>query len=113
MPSRLGIARVVAWVMVPVALFGLFGLADLMTLPGWVDQQYEWSVPLEASWGSLFTFVVGGSFVSIARNPRQPWPGFVLLSIAIVALVLGSLLGLDAGPLPVAILLAVAVALLA
>lgn len=112
MPSRLRIARVVAWVMVPVALFGLFGLVDLMTLPGWVDQQYEWSVPLEASWGSLFTFVVGGSFISIARKPGQPWPGFVLLSIAIGALLLGSVFGLDAGPVPVALLLAVAVALL-
>lgn len=112
LPSRLRVARIFAWVMVPVALFGLFGLADLMTLPGWVDQQYEWSVPLEASWGSLFTFVVGGSFISIARNPRRPWPGFVLLTIAIGALLLGSVFGLDAGPVPIAILLAVALALL-
>ncbi|MFB8368076.1 hypothetical protein ACFC25_01790 [Pseudarthrobacter sp. NPDC055928] len=112
MPSRLRIARVVAWVMVPVAFIGLFGLADLMTLPGWVDQQYEWSVPLEASWGSLFTFVVGGSFVSIARNPGQPWPGLILLSIAIGALLLGSVFGLDAGPTPVALLLAAAGSLL-
>ena len=112
MPSRLRIARVLAWVMVVVALIGLFGIADLMTLPGWVDQQYEWSVPLEASWGSLFTFVVGGSFISIARTPGQPWPGIVLLAIAIGALLLGSVFGLDAGPAPVAVLLAVAVALL-
>ncbi|MEJ1178661.1 MULTISPECIES: hypothetical protein [unclassified Pseudarthrobacter] len=112
LPSRLRAARIVAWVMVPVALFGLFGLADLMTLPGWVDQQYEWSVPLEASWGSLFTFVVGGSFVSVARNPGQPWPGLVLLSIAIGALLLGTGLGLDAGPTPVALLLAAVAALL-
>ncbi|MEW9872747.1 hypothetical protein [Arthrobacter sp. HS15c] len=112
LPARLRVARIFAWVMVPVALFGLFGLADLMTLPGWVDQQYEWSVPLEASWGSLFTFVVGGSFISIAKNPGQPWPGFVLLSIAIGALLLGSVFGLDAGPVPIAILLAVALALL-
>lgn len=112
MPSRLRIARVLAWVMVVVALVGLFGIADLMTLPGWADQQYEWSVPLEASWGSLFTFVVGGSFISIARTPTQPWPGIVLLAIAIGALLLGSVFGLDAGPAPVAFLLAVAVALL-
>lgn len=109
---RLRLVRTLAWAMVAVAAIGLFGLADLMTLPGWVDQQYEWSVPIEASWGSLFTFVVAGSFASIGLKPCRPWPGVVLLFIAIGALVLGSIFGLDGRPVPVAALLAAALALL-
>lgn len=112
MPTRLRAARVLAWVMVAVATIGLFGLADLMVLPGWVDQQYVWAVSLEASWGSLLTFVVAGSFSSIARNPLQPWPGIVLLAIAAGALVLGAVFGQDGSPVWVAALLAGAAAVL-
>jgi hypothetical protein len=111
-PLRLRVVRILAWVMVAVAAIGLFGLADLMTLPGWVDQQYEWEVPIEASWGSLFTFVIAGSFANIALQPRRPWPGIVLLAFAITALLLGSIFGLDGRPLPIVALLTAAVVLL-
>lgn len=105
----LRVMRVSAWVMAVVAVIPLFGLADLMTLPGWVDQRYEWQVPLEASWGSLFTFVTAGSCVAIALHPERPWPGLVLLAIAAGALVLGSALGLNARPLVLAAIIAAAV----
>ena len=61
-----------AWLMVAVAAVGLFGIVDLVTLPGWVDQRYVWAVSLEASWGSLLTFVVANSYAGIARHPRNP-----------------------------------------
>ncbi|MEV7572252.1 hypothetical protein AB0P28_04030 [Pseudarthrobacter sp. NPDC089323] len=105
--GRLRFVRVVAWLMVPVTAVGLFGIADLMTLPGWVDQRYVWAVPLEASWGSLVTFVVAGSYVSIARNPRDPWPGSILLGVAALSIVLSAVLGADARPLPLALIIAV------
>lgn len=111
-PPRLRLVRVLAWVMVAVAAVGLFGIVDLMTLPGWVDQRYEWAVSLEASWGSLFTFIIAGSFAGIALNPARPWPGTVLLAIAVAALVLGSIAGLDGRPLPVAAMLSAAIVLL-
>jgi hypothetical protein len=102
--------RVIAWVMAVVAVIPLFGLADLMTLPGWVDPQYEWKVPLEASWGSLFTFVTAGSCLAIALKPDHPWPAIVLLAIAASTLALGALLGLNPRPLTLAAIVAAPVA---
>ena len=91
LPDRLQFVRVVAWLMVAVSAVGLFGIADLMTLPGWVDQRYVWAVSLEASWGSLMTFIVAGSYASIALNPRDPWPGTVLLAVAGMSLVVSAI----------------------
>lgn len=105
--GRLRFVRVVAWLMAAVCAVGLFGVADLMTLPGWVDQRYVWAVSLEASWGSLMTFVVAGSYVSIALNPRDPWPGTILLAVAALSLILSVILGADARPLPLAPIIAV------
>jgi hypothetical protein len=102
LPPRLRLVRRLAGLMAAVAAVVLFGIADLMTLPGWVDQRYIWAVSLEASWGSLLTFIVAGSYASIALNPRQPWPGAVLLAVAAAALALGSVFGADARPLPLA-----------
>jgi hypothetical protein len=107
LPDRLQFVRVVAWLMVAVTAVGLFGITDLMTLPGWVDQRYVWAVSLEASWGSLMTFIVAGSYASIALNPRDPWPGTVLLVVAGTALVLGTIFGADSRPLPLALIVAV------
>lgn len=105
--GRLRSVRVAAWLMVAVSAVGLFGIADLMTLPGWVDQRYVWAVPLEASWGSLMTFVVAGSYVSIARNPRDPWPGSILLGATALSLMLSTVFGADVRPLPLALIIAV------
>ena len=58
---RIRSARVVAWMFAAFAAVPFFGLIDLATLPGWVDLDYEWAVPIEVSWGSLFTFLVAGS----------------------------------------------------
>jgi hypothetical protein len=107
LPDRLQFVRVVAWLMVAVSAVGLFGIADLMTLPGWVDQRYVWAVSLEASWGSLMTFIVAGSYASIALNPRDPWPGTVLLVVAGMALVLCAIFGADSRPLPLSLIVAV------
>ncbi|MEQ7738738.1 hypothetical protein, partial [Escherichia coli] len=62
---------------------------------------------LEASWGSLLTFVVAGSYTSIARHPRNPWPGLILLAVAAAALVLSAVFGADSRPLPLAFIVAV------
>jgi hypothetical protein len=105
--GRLRLVRAVAWLMVAVSTVGLFGIVDLMTLPGWVDQRYVWAVPLEASWGSLMTFVVAGSYLSIARNPQDPWPGTILLTVAALSLILCAIFGADARPLPLAPVIAV------
>lgn len=97
--ERLDLIRLWAWLMVGVAAVVLFGIVDLLTLPGWVDQRYVWALPLEASWGSLLTFVVAGAYASIARHPSGPWPGLVLLAAATLALLLCAVFGADARPL--------------
>lgn len=58
------------------------------------------------------TFVVAGSFASIARNLRQPWPGAALLAVAVLALLLGAVLGADARLLPLATVIGVPAGLL-
>ena len=37
--ERLDLIRLWAWLMVGVAAVVLFGIVDLLTLPGWVDQR--------------------------------------------------------------------------
>ena len=74
------------------------GLIDLFTLPGWVDQSFEWEVPLEASWGSLFTFFLAGGYVWVALFPRAPWPALVQLGVAAVALLVSAGAGTDWRP---------------
>ena len=92
-----------AWFLAALAAVGLFGLVDLATLVGWVDQSYEWAVPLEVSWGALFTLVIAGSYAWIAFLPARSWPAVVQLGIAGTALAVGSLAGLDGRPLWVAV----------
>lgn len=110
---RLRAVRIIAWVMAFVTAVLLFGIIDLATLPGWANPAYEWSVPLEVSWGSLFTFVLAGSFVSIALDPARSWPGIVQLAVASGGLVLSSVMGLDARPMAVAALIAASVLVIA
>ncbi|GGK82886.1 hypothetical protein [Ornithinimicrobium pekingense] len=81
----------------------MMGVIDLLTLPGWVDQQYEWEVPLEASWGALFTFLVAGAHLWVAVRPHTPWPAFLQLGICAVSLLAGAVAGADWRLLPVAL----------
>ncbi|SOC56573.1 hypothetical protein [Ornithinimicrobium cerasi] len=101
--SRVTAARSVAVLLALVALFIMMGLIDLLTLPGWVDQRYEWEVPLEASWGALFTFFLAGGYVWVALFPRAPWPALVQLAISASALLVSAGAGADPRPLVVAL----------
>ncbi|WP_139346597.1 hypothetical protein [Sinomonas mesophila] len=95
-PSRA--ARLLAWLFAATSAIVFFGIVDLATLPGWTDPAYEWQVPLDASWGSLFTFVIAAAYASIARRPGSPWPAIVQLGVAAVALGISAALGQDARP---------------
>lgn len=102
-PPARGAARWVAVGLALVAAVLMMGVIDLLTLPGWVNQQYEWEVPLEASWGALFTFLVAGAFLWVALRPGRPWPAFLQLGICVVSLLLGTVAGTDWRLLPVAV----------
>jgi hypothetical protein len=86
-----------------IASLVLFGLIDLLTLVGWVDQDYEWEVPLEVSWGALLTFFVAGSCVWVARFPGTPAPALVQLGISGLALLISAVAGADWRPLGLAL----------
>ena len=98
-------ARIWAWFAAVFWAVGFFGIVDLTMLFG-VNPAFHAVMGLETSWGVLFTFIVGGSFVAIAARPRQPWPALVLLWLVVAALLLAGVLAEDAGPLvPAALLL--------
>jgi hypothetical protein len=101
--SRIRLARIVALILAVFAAVPFFGLIDLGTLVGAADPAYVWAVPLEVSWGSLFTFLVAGSYVWLAVVPRRPRPALVQLGIVVVATALAAVGGLDAGPAFVAV----------
>lgn len=100
--ARPFLARVVAVVLVLASTILLMGLIDLFTLPGWVNQEFVWEVPLEASWGALFTFFLAGAYLWVALFPRTPWPALVQLGVGGVALLVGAAAGTDWRPLAVA-----------
>lgn len=79
------------------------GLIDLFTLVGWVDQQYVWEVPLDASWGALFTFFLAGAYLWVALFPRAPRPALLQLALTAVALAVSAVAGTDWRPLTVAV----------
>jgi hypothetical protein len=87
-----------------------FGLIDLSTM--YAPGEFEAVVPLEASWGVFFTFVVAGAFVSVALRPEDRLPPAVQLLVAAVAVAMGAALGLRWEPLPVAVVLALSGVLL-
>lgn len=97
--ERLQAVRPLAWIMAGLAAIVFFGIIDLATLPGWTNPAYEWKVPLDASWGSLFTFVLAASYVWIALRPHRSWAAVIQLFVAGVALIVSSVLGLDVRPL--------------
>lgn len=101
--ARPVLARVVAVVLLLVSTILLMGIIDLFTLPGWVNQEFVWEVPLEASWGALFTFFLGGAYLWVALFPRTPWPALVQLAVGSVALLVGAAAGTDWRPLAVAV----------
>src|SRR6478735_10990505 len=105
-------AQVVAWIFAAFAAVPFFGLVDLGTLLGAANPEYQWAVPLEVSWGSLFTFLVAGAYVWIAVLPRRAKPAVVQLGIVVVALAVSAVGGLDAGPAFVAFGVAVSALLL-
>lgn len=107
------LVRTIAWLCCAVSLTLLFGLIDLGTTLGLSDPRYAWSMSLEASWGSLFTFMIGGGFAWIGAVPRRPGPGVTLLGIVAVAVLLGSAILGDGRPLWVAGPLAAITGLLA
>lgn len=100
--ARPVLARVVAVVLVLASTILLMGLIDLFTLPGWVNQEFVWEVPLEASWGALFTFFLAGAYLWVALFPRTPSPALVQLGVGGVALLVGAAAGTDWRPLAVA-----------
>src|SRR3954447_18171724 len=111
--ARARTARILSALLALFFLVPFFGLIDLATLVGWVNPDYLWSVPLEVSWGSLFTFFVAGAFVWIAVRPARPWPGLVQLGIVSVSRALAAAATVGAGPLWVAAGIALSAALLA
>ena len=101
--TRSTAVRAVAVLFVLIATLALMGLIDLFTLLGWVDQTYVWEVPLEASWGALFTFFVAGAYVWVGLFPHAPWPGLAQLGITGLALLLSAPAGRDWRPSVVAL----------
>ncbi|WP_210479188.1 hypothetical protein [Naasia sp. SYSU D00948] len=114
-PVRLRAARVLAAVLCLVAAVPYFGVIDLVTLVGWVNPEYLWPVPLDVSWGALFTFFLAGGYAWVALAPHRSAPGLAALVVGGLSLVAGAAGGTDFRPLPVAIAVlvsAVALALL-
>lgn len=105
--GRRVVASVFAWFFAVVAALPLFGLIDLGTTLGLANPAYRWSMSLEASWGSLFTFLVAGSFGWVGVVPRRPWPGLALLGLTAIGMVAGGIVLGDLGPLWVAVPLTV------
>lgn len=101
--ARIQAVKPLAWIMAGFAAVVYYGLVDLGTVFGLSDPAYVWAVPLEASWGALFTFVIAGSYVWIALMPARAWPAVVQLGVAGAALAVGSVAGLDGRPLSVAV----------
>lgn len=99
---RLSLARVVAAIFPLISAIILMGLIDLFTLPGWVNQDFEWELPLEVSWGALFTFFLAGAYVWVALYPQAPWPALVQLAICGLALLVAAVAGTDWRPLALA-----------
>lgn len=87
-----------------VAAVPFFGLIDLGTVVGLADPAYRWNVPLEASWGALFTFFLAAPFVRIAWAER-PGAACLQLLVTAAALAVAAVAGAEARLL----LLAVAV----
>lgn len=105
--KRAIVGSALALVMCAVSTILMFGLIDLGTALGLSDPQYEWQMSLEVSWGSMFTFLIGGGFAWVCIRPHHPQAGLLLLAIVAVSLAVGAAALMDQGPLFVALSLAV------
>jgi hypothetical protein len=112
-PARTTTARILAAVLCLVAAVPYFGVIDLVTLIGWVNPEYVWPVPLEVSWGVLFTFFLAGGYGWIAVTPKSAAPGLTALLLGGVALLAGAAAGLDPRPVPIGVAVIVSVVILA
>jgi hypothetical protein len=88
-------------------IFPGFGLIDLS-----VTWDPGWPVVLEASWGVFMTVLVGGSFLTVAVRPRRTAPALVTIAIALAALLVCAVAGLEPQVLGYAAVLAVQTAVL-
>lgn len=96
-----------------VALVPKYGLIDLETLLGWANPDYVWVVPLESSWGSRFTFIIGSALGFIALRPARSRTALVQLAAVTGTLLLCSLLWWGQGPWWVGLTVGVVIAVLA
>jgi hypothetical protein len=110
---RRSTASVLAWLLCLIAAVPYFGLIDLVTLIGWVDPEFLWPVPLDVSWGALFTFFLAAGYGWIGAAPRAATPGLVALVLGGGALAAGAVAGMDLRPLPIAVVVLVSAAGLA
>lgn len=102
-PPRRRAVRIAGWVLAAVAAVLMMGLVDLGTLVGLSNPRYVWPVPLDVSWGTLFTFQLAGAYVWLAVRPGQPLPALVQLAVSAAALAISAVGGLDIRPLWVAL----------
>lgn len=110
---RIRLARVVAGFFCLVALVPMYGLIDLGTLLGWANPDYVWAVPLESSWGELFTFSIGSALGWIALWPARSRTALVQLATVTGAVLLCALVWWEQGPWWVGLTVGVVTAALA
>jgi hypothetical protein len=97
-PGRvLALALGVVW----AVLF--FGIVDLVTVLG-TNPYFVDTIPLEASWGAYFTFMVAlpACWMAVGRHTAGAIPAFFLLCLSALALIVGCAATFDPWPLLVA-----------
>lgn len=91
---RSGTRPALAALLALVAAVPFFGLIDLGTVIGLADPAYRWNVPLEASWGALFTFFLAVPYACIAGAER-PGPACLQLIVTAAALAIAGVAGAE------------------
>jgi hypothetical protein len=77
-----------------------FGLVDLFTVLG-TNSAFLRTIPLEASWGAFFTFLVAlpACWMAVTRATQESAPAVVVLCASGVALAIGCAVAADPWPL--------------